>query len=286
MDLVELPTFEATWWPLCMETVPGGGERLTVGVVVRAASGQAQVRQCVAPSSWAALFGHDTGRGVQWMVGSTILKLQAQLDAGVPVQQIEMPLGGFELGHPRDSVARDMNETFDIAVRLTSAFGLSNFGRRQEVADSSRKAFDDWAERVQTELLAHEQRVVFEGADFDVRVKLARKPVRFGLLRAGYAANFGVLRPGHTSGDMRSLKVKVFDLEALRRDQVLPVDNTDVLVGCPERTGMNAFTRREVESYFASLEFIESEAKARRVALVRCSTPAEAAEHIRARIAA
>lgn len=286
MQLAELPTFQATWWPVMMETIPGSGERITVAVLARAASGQAQARQCVPPVSLAALFGGDTGKGVQGFVGTTVLQLQHQLDAGLPLEALEFPFGGFHFGNARDCVARDFNEVFDIAVRLTAAFGYSAFGRQLEVTEGSRKAFDDWADRVQTELLAHTERVTFEGADFNVRIKLARKPVRFGLVRAGYAANFGVLRPGHTSGDMRSLKVKVFDLEALRRDQVLPVDHTDVLVGCPTRDGMNAYTRRELDSFFSSLEFIESEAKARRVALVRCVTPADAAEHIRDRLSA
>lgn len=34
------------------------------------------------------------------------------------------------------------------------------------------------------------------------------------------------------SKDTRSLKVKVFDLEAVRRHQIHPLDQTEVLVGC------------------------------------------------------
>lgn len=286
MQLIELPSFEATWWPVAMETIPGSGECLTVAVVARAASGQAQARQCVPPATLSAVFGADTGKGVHLLVGTTVLELQRQLDAGVPVEQLDLPFGGFRFGGARDCAARDLNEAFDIAVRLTAVFGHSAFGRRLEVSDGSRKAFDDWADRVQTELLGHSSRVTFEGADFNVRLKLARKQVRFGLVRGSYAANFGVLRPGHTSGDMRSLKVKVFDLEALRRDQILPVSHADVLVGCPNRAGMGGYTRREMDSFFASMEFIETEARARHVALVRCTSPEEAAEHVRRRIAA
>lgn len=286
MQLVELPSFEATWWPVVMETIPGSGERLTVAVIARAASGQAQARQCVPPATLAGIFGADTGRGVQSMVGTTIIDLQHQLDAGVPVEATAFAFGGFHRGNARDCVARDFNEVFDIAVRLTAAFGQSAFGRRLEVSDSSRRAFDDWADRVQTELLTHTERVTFDGVDFNVRIKLARKPVRFGLVRGGYAANFGVLRPGHTPGDMRSLKVKVFDLEALRRDQIVPLSGTDVLVGCPTRDSMAAYSRREMESFYTSIEFIENEARARQVDLVRCTTPADAAAHIRRRLAA
>lgn len=283
MKPIELPTFEATWWPLFMETVPGSGERLTVGVVARAASGQAQARQAINPHTLMAMFG-AAGKGMAGMVSATVVGLQQQLDAGVPVDKLVPAFGGFVLGPSRDGVARDMNEVFDVAVRLTAAFGQSPFGIEQ-VSTGSKQAFDDWALSVIDELRAHEARMAWEDAHFQVSIKLARKKVRFAVLANGYAANLGVLRPGHTSGDSRSLKVKVFDLEALRRDQILPIKRAEVLVGCPPANALASFSRREVDSFHASLEFIDAEARARGVPLVRCDTPLQAANHIRQRVA-
>lgn len=283
---VELPTFEATWWPLYMETVPGSGERVTVAVLVRAASGQSQVRQIIDPSTVNALFG-AAGKGVQGMLAAVVVGLQHQLDAGVPAQDVVPAFGGFAFGHGRDGVARDLSEVFDVAVALSSGLAESPFGLApREVENSSKEAFNDWADRVRTELLLHEGRLALEADIFRVPVKLARKQVRFGLLRGGYVANFGVLRPGHLAGDTRSLKVKLFDLEALRRDQLHPIEHADALVGCPAREAMSSYSRRELDSYFNSLEFLESEARARDVDFVRCTSPAQAAQRVRARLAA
>lgn len=270
-----------------METIPGSGEVITVAVMVRAASGQSQVRQSVQPAVLTGLFGLDTGRGVHNMVATTVVEAQRQLDQGSPATALELPFGGFRFGAARDCVARDLNEVFDVAVRLSAAFGHSAFGQRgTEIPESSRQAFDDWAERVREQLLAHEQRVALEGTDFNVKVRLGKKLIRFGLLRTGYAANFGVLRPGHTAGDIRSLKVKLFDLEALCRDQILPVDTTDAIIGCPPPAALSAFPRRDVENYFNSLNFIEREAEVRRVNFVRCADPEQAARHIGERLRA
>lgn len=286
MQAFDLPTFEASWWPLQMETIPGSGEVITVGVMVRAASGQSQIRQSVQPSAFTNLFGAETGKGVNSMVVSTIVEVQRQLDAGLTFDGLQLPFGGFHFAGVRDCVARDMSEVFDVGVRLSAAFGVSAFGRQAELSPSSQRAFDDWADRVRSELLVHEARISFEGTDFNVSVKLARKQVRFGILRSSYAANFGVLRPGQTSGDIRSLKVKVFDLEALRRDQILPIDNADVIVGCSPVEALSSFERRQLETYQASLAFIESEARARKVNFIRCGDAQQAAEHIRARLRA
>lgn len=283
---IELPDFEATWWPIRMETIPGSGEAITVAVIVRAHSGQSQVRQSVAPAVLASLFG-TAGKGVASMVGATVIDLQKQLNAGATVEDLSMPFGGFALNTPRDGVARDINEVFDMAVKLSAAFGQSNFGTRQEVEGASKRAFDDWAEQIRTDLLAMQMGQItqmLQPEEFNVRIKLSNKAVRIGFLRQHYAANFGVMRPGHTSGDTRSLKVKVFDLEAVRRDQIHPLDQTEVLVGCPPVETIGYLPRRERESFMNSLEFLESEARARSVAFMRFSSPHDAAQHLARRV--
>lgn len=265
-----------------METIPGGGESVTVAILVRAASGQSSVRQAIPPDVLTALFGQDSGKGMQAMVAETVIALQRQLDAGVPVEQIEPPFGGFELGTPRDCVARDTAEVFDVGVRLSAAFGLSNFGRRVHASTASQQAFDDWAERVKIALLQHIPAESTSAVlnDFNVRLKLGRKFVRFGILRKAYAANFGVLRPGNTSGDIRSLKVKVFDLQGLKREQILPVDNAEVLVGCPSDAMLEPYSKREIESFHQSVEYIDTEARVRGVRLVKLESASRAAEHV------
>lgn len=279
---IELPDFQATWWPVRMETIPGSGEAITVAVMVRAQSGQTQVRQSVAPAVLSGLFG-AAGKGVASMVGATVIDLQKQLDQGILVEDLSMPFGGFQIHTPRDGVARDINEVFDMAVKLSAVFGQSNFGTREEVEGATKRAFDDWAEQIRTDLLSMQTAQItqmLQPEEFNVRIKLSNKAVRIGFLRQHYAANFGVMRPGHTSGDTRSLKVKVFDLEAVRRDQIHPLDNTEVLVGCPPVETIGYLPRRERESFMNSLEFLETEARARSVTFKRFSSPHEAAQHL------
>lgn len=279
---IELPTFEATWWPVRMETIPGSGEAITVATIVRAASGQAQVRQSIAPSVLAGLFG-QSGRGIVSMVGATVIDLQAQLNKGCTVESLEMPFGGFFLGGTRDCVARDINEVFDVAVKFSAVFGLSNYGARLEASDTSKRAFEDWADKIRADLLALELKqitLMAQPEEFNVRIKLSNKAVKIGFLRGTYAANFGVMRPRATSGDTRSLKVKVFDLEAIRRDQIEPIQKAEVLVGCPSVKDLGYLSDRERETFLNSMDFIEREAKARAVNLIRFSDHTEAAQHI------
>jgi hypothetical protein len=125
---IELPMFEALWWPVRLETVPGSGEWLTVAYVVRAASGQSAVRQAIPPATVSTLFG-GAGEGMNLVIGNTVLALQRQLDNGIPIDKLQPPFGGMAMGEARDCLARDLNEVFQVAARLGGAFGASTFGQ-------------------------------------------------------------------------------------------------------------------------------------------------------------
>lgn len=281
----ELPTFEATWWPVSMETVAGSGEAITVAIIVRAASGQSAIRQVIDPATLNAMFGVNHHKGMHWMVSNVVVQAQRALDAGVPVEDVEFAFGGFSRLHARDCVARDLNEVFDLAVSMASGFVDSPFGRRAPDTDASGAAFHDWAAGVREALFASNQ-LELQDREFNVRVKLHSKTVSFGLLHGRYAANFGVLRPGHASADVRSLKVKLFDLGSLRNDSMRGVDHFEVLMGCPPGNALAAYSRREVDGFHQTLEFITAEARMRDVALVRCADHSDAANHILRMLAA
>jgi hypothetical protein len=275
----ELPTFEATWWPLMMETVPGSGERLTIAAVVRAASGQTQVRQLITPDAINKMFG-TAGSGMKLVVAHTSLSIQQQLDRGLPFEDLSFPFGGFVFGGARDCLAQDLNEVFEVAFKLGGAFGLSQFGAAEKPSDETRRAFDEWAEKVRAELLVSSD-AQFQDA-FNVSVPLlANRKTRIGFLRGGYAANFGVLRPGVPAGsDVRALKIKIFDLEALRHNSPLVSRRTELLVGYPEVRQDSGFSRRELETQRDSWDFISFEAKQRGVIPLQYSLASQAANYL------
>jgi hypothetical protein len=285
MRPVELPTFEATWWPVSLETISGSGERIAIAAIARAASGQSQVRQLITPAALASMFG-AAGSGMRVLVVQSTISIQRQLDRGVPVQELAMPFGGIALGSPRDCLAHDFNEVFDVAFRLGGAFGLSTFGAIERPSEETRRAFDEWAEKVRLELQSMTTTDVERV--FNVSVQLVTsKRSRIGFLRDGYAANFGVLRPGRSaSSDVRALKVKIFDLEALRHSSPLVARTTEVLIGYPSVQEGSPYSRRELETQRDSWEFIDFEAKQRGVRALRYGLASEAAAHLQERLAA
>ena len=224
------------------------------------------------------MFG-QAGNGMQVIVGETVLAIQSQLDTGIKPEQLDMPFGGQGLGRPKDCLAHDLEEVFAVATRMAGAFGISQFGAIETPKLESRKAFDEWANKVRVQV----QQAVWHEAlqdKFDIPITVtSRKKLRLGFVFGGYVAQFGVLRPGKSvTADVRALKLKLFDLDTLRREQLLPFNRAEVLVGFQD-AGDN-HTKRQQESLQDSWHFIEQEAKARNVATVRCPTAAYAAEHL------
>jgi hypothetical protein len=281
MLAIELPTFEAYWWPVMLEPVPGSGESIAVAHVVRAASGQSQVRQAIPPTTLNAMFG-QLGKGVGIIVARTVLGLQKQLDEGVPVESLMAPFGGIAIGSARDCVAHDLNEVFEVASRLGGAFGASQFGVSEKPSAETQRAFDEWTERIRAQLISISDDQRLTGA-FNVSVSFVeRKRARIGFLLDAYAANFGVLRPGRkAASDSRALKVKIFDLEVLRRRYGFSLQRAELIVGCPDWSGNTVFTRSEADDLRSSWEFISHEALQRNITPVRCLGASEAATHLK-----
>lgn len=280
----ELPTFEAQWWPVMLETVHGSGETLCAAVVVRARSGQASVRQAIPPATLASLFA-SAGKGMVFLVGQTVLDLKRQLDELVPVEELELAFGGFSFGSPRDCVARDANEVFDIAMRLSTAFSMSMFGAAAPSPDEeARRAFDEWAGKVRDEVLAADRIESLANA-FNVPVPVSsKKKLRVGFIFGGYVAQFGVLRIGRAmSADQRALKLKLFDLEVLRRERALAFQRAEIIVGV-ENPG-DSHPARQREALEETWDFITHEASARGVTPVKYATAHDAGMHLRAVVA-
>lgn len=280
MKLIDIPTFEAQWCPVQIETAPGSGESLTVAIIVRGRTGQTSVRQAIPPATIQTIFG-QAGKGMQFLIGQTVLSLHRQIENQVEVSQLEMPFGNSNIGPVRDCLARDLNEVFDIAMRLSSAFSLSMFGVQfdEKTDHEARRAFAEWAEKVRLQVLTAEWQEALKFS-FNIPLKVSsRKKVNLGFQYGSYVAQFGVLRPGRSvSADVRALKLKLFDFDTLRREQLLPIRKAEILVGY--QSPADTYPARQVETLAESWHYIESEAKARDVRAVRCINAVEAANHL------
>lgn len=270
-----LPTYQANWWPVYLEPIPGSGERLTVAVIVNGNDGVRQVRSVLPISAFRMLYG-DHAMGMMAVVVQTLERIQSQMNQRTAISRLKLPYGGVHIGAKRDSLADDINGVFDQAVRLTSSLGITTFG---EATDSSdvQKAFAEWAARIRNVVIS-DHRYAAWNERFEHNVKLGTRKARINFIAGQYVANFGVLRP-QTPADMRALKIKIFDLERYRRHHpLLPLD-IEVLIGVPSREG-NSLSPKAAQSIADNFDYVHSEGEARKIKVLKFTSPESVARHL------
>lgn len=271
----DLPRYKARWWPLYLEPIPGSGEQLTIAVAAVGDDGDSQIRQVLPRSALAMLFGpHSTG--IFAVVTQTLTDVQSQLENGVRVPDIAMPFDGLDFGAEREAWADNINAVFDQAVRLTSSLGATAFGETRSLDSEVERVFAEWATKVRENVVA--KRTAWNDRfEHNIRVG-GRRPTRINFIHDDYAANFGVIRPKKPA-DIRALKIKLFDLERLRRHQPLIVKRVEVLVGIPKQN-TPGLTGRDYSLLKDSFDFIYHEGIARDVPVHRFESAREVAKHL------
>ncbi|MDR5813350.1 hypothetical protein QCE62_07055 [Caballeronia sp. LZ033] len=271
----ELPDYSADWWPIYLEPIPGSGERLTIAVITVGRDGQRQVRSTLPKAALTMLYGeHSTG--MMAVVVQTLERVQRQLDEHTDPKKITLPFGGVFLGQPRDALADDINGVFDQAIRLTSSLGVTAFGEANSRTSEVARVFAEWSLKVRESVL---RKHATWDERFERNVKVSgKKSARISYMHHEYAANFGVIRP-RQGADIRALKIKIFDLEQVRRQNPLTVRQVEVLVGVPNEA-TPGLTTRDARSISENFEYIYYEGRARDIVVRKFDSPREVAKHL------
>lgn len=270
----ELPEYSADWWPIYLEPVPGSGERITIGVAAIGMDRKRQVRNVLPKSALTMMYGeHSTG--LMAVVVQTLTSIQNQLDNNVAPANIQIPFGGIFLGDQRDGLSDDISGIFDQAIRLTSSLGVTAFGEAKGISEVA-QVFAEWSRKVRESVL---QKHAGWEERFEKNIKVqGSKSARFSYLHHSYAANFGVIRP-RKAQDTRALKIKLFDLELLRRQHPITITDVEVLIGVPTDDRPD-LTSRDVRNVNDNFEFIYQEGKARNVTVKRFDTARDVAHYL------
>lgn len=251
----DLPSFEAEWWPIQWEPIPGSGERLTVAVVTQAADGSRAVRQVIQPGTLRTLF---EGSAAQFLISKAVASLDRQLKTGAEIRRLLMPFEGLEVGPPRDCRAADLEEVVEQAIALSASLGVTTFGVHESSDLDWQQAYRAWARQIESE--AEHAGLPWKGRfNPSIKTSTGRSKTAVNYLHDGYAANFGVIRP-KPAYDKRSLKVKLYDLRAFRRDSPIAVSRCELLIGVPPRN-MPGMTARDAKAVNECLEWVTHEGK-------------------------
>lgn len=281
-----LPAYRAEWRPIQFETIPGSGERFTFAILARGEDGSADIRDTLKPGVLHAMFGAQ-GDVLQGMMIRSIIAIKAHLEQGGIWHQPPIALSNIFLGPSRPTVADDLDQVFDQAIRLSACLGHSTIGETVDAEINADAEIKEWAARVKSFAMTMNDNLK---PFFNKRVKgndmkVSRSVI--GFMTDRYAASFGVLhaRSDRISADITAIKKRLWDLNQLRYSgQLLVPKEREIIVGHPAFALIEK-NERMVATLQRKLTILREEAANAEIGVKEATTPMEAADYLVKKVA-
>lgn len=275
-----LPTYRAEWYPLQFETIPGSGERFTFAIVARGEDGKADIRDVLRPGILKTMYPKQ-GDLLQGLMIRYIIAIKDHLSKQGDWRDIPIPMSNVFAGPTRPTLADDLEQVFDQAIRLSAGLGHSTIGERVQTEVDVDAEIKSWASRVKEfAMVMNDTLKPF----FNHRVVLndPRRPKAvIGFMTDRYAASFGVIhaRSDRISTDITVIKRRLWDLGQLKFDQLIGAQERELIVGHPafELIERNQPMR---DNLIRKLETLRAEAANFEIGVVEATTPMEAADYL------
>jgi hypothetical protein len=289
-----LHNHQGTWIPLYLETIPGSGERICIGVAaVDSAS------SVVVPVDRLDRFGCVYGQAASslaWSAELAIAEAQAVIDRGglAALSQLERTIDGFILGPQRLGAGTGLTDLARLGLQQVSALyslAVPTMPFEEGAAESQHSV-----PRLESEV----RRFVVErrpelkelfGRTF--RPSQTSRPLRYGFVGRFTAANFAILNtrsPSQISVQVDRAKARLWDLQQL--DEGILADS---LALHPESMSYELLVHRLAESLTptqmvrkirAAEEELEAEADKFDIRFRLMNSPAQIAQYLVQREAA
>lgn len=280
-----LPAYRAEWFPLQFETIPGSGERFTFAIVARGEDGQIDIRDALRPGVLKQMYPAQ-GELLQGMMVRAIIAIKAHLSRQGDWRTLPLPMSNVFSGPVRPTLADDLEQVFDQAIRLSAGLGHSTIGANTQTEVDVDAEMRSWASRVKDfATVMNETLKPF----FNHRIKLndPRRPKAvIGFMTDRYAASFGVIhaRSDRMSADITVIKRRLWDLSQLEFNDIVGTRERELIVGHPsfELIERNRVMHDNLKNKLVTLR---AEAANFNIGVVETTTPMDAANYLVRKVA-
>lgn len=280
-----LPAYRAEWRSLQFETIPGSGERFTFAIIARGQDGRTDIRDVLKPGVLRAMYGPQ-GDVLQGLMIRSIIRIKEQLDAGGDWLTLPCLSSNVFLGAMRPTLADDLEQVFDQAIRLSAGLGHSTIGAAEENEVDVDAEIRSWASRVKSFATVMDDRLK---PFFNHRIKQhdPRRPKAvIGFMTDRYAASFGVLhaRSDRMSADITVIKRRLWDLSQLDYGQLVSIKDREIIVGHPD-FDLIGHNDTMVANLRHKLGTLRAEAANAKIGVIEATTPMQAADYLVKKVA-
>lgn len=281
-----LPSYRAEWRPVQFETIPGSGERFTFAILARGEDYRTDIRDTLKPGVLRAMFGPQ-GDVLQGLMIRSIIAIKSHLDQGGSWLETPIALSNIFLGPIRPTLADDLDQVFDQAIRLSACLGHSTIGETTDADINVDAEIKEWASRVKSFAMTMNDSLK---PYFNKRIKgndTRSQKATIGFMTDRYAASFGVLhaRSDRISADITAIKRRLWDLNQLRfSGQLLIPQEREIIVGHPAFDLIEK-NKTMVATLQRKLSILREEAANAEIGVKEATTPMEAADYLVRKVA-
>lgn len=275
----EIPAYKGFWQPVYLEPIIGSGEKITVAVVAVGLLGDYKVIQAIRSELLESLYGAKASQ-IQSMVSWIIESINESLGKGSVLSGWQTPIDGVTLGNRVEAVDETIEGILRQAIRFSASLSvLSLDAERGEDEQQPKRYIEQWASKIahEVEILNPQFRKYFKSR---VRISEVEIFTTFGFLNQKYASNFGLLVPEKLSGSLNAVKARLFDLESLKRANILiKPDNYEIIIGTPSLNDPT-LTEKAINKIKNNIDLLTEIASTENISVYRAESPKEAAERI------
>ena len=255
----KLPTVQAFWTPIYLEPMPGSGDRLTVAVAAKGASGYF-ILPTLDPKRAYCMYG-DRANQVVGMASLIVESLADHLSENDSLAAWPPPFHGTVfLGPTRSGHGDELEDIAFSGAQLTSSLVAASMEKQSDeplpidgVGDPN-----NWEREIRQAVLAiHDDWKGRFGVTF--RIAQHAAPTRIGYMGVRLAASFDKLVPTRNLGAMRDrAKSRLVNLQILRdQDRLAPRSFYELMLWKPAG-GTPIYSRSQLEAAEEAFTELES----------------------------
>ena len=273
------PNYRGSWQTIYLEPIIGSGEKIAIAVTAIGKDKQYKVIQAIRPELLDCLYGSQAEK-MQTMVDWIVDSANNEIKANNTLSKWSPPFDGVTLGKEKIAADENIEGILRQAIRISASLStLALDAEREEDEEQPRKYSENW-----TRSIADEMRLINPhfASHFNKKIKVSDTDIltSYGFLTEKYVSNFGLLVPSRLSASLNAMKAKLFDLESLKKSQLLvKPDKYEMIIGMPSFDDPT-LSNKAVNRLQDTVKMVSELAHSEDISLIQTKNAKQAAEHL------
>lgn len=273
------PDYSGAWQAIYLEPIIGSGEKIAIAVTAIGADKQYKVIQAIRPELLDCLYGSQAEK-MQAMIDWVMNSANNEINTNCTLSNWSPPFDGVKLSQEHIAADENIEGILKQAIRISASLStLALDAEREDDEEQPSKYSENW-----TRSIADEIRLISPhfSSHFNKRIKISDTDIltSYGFLTAKYVSNFGLLVPSRLSASLNSMKAKLFDLETLKKSQLLVKPVTyEMIIGMPSLDDPT-LSYKAVSRLQDTVKMVSELANTEDINLIQAKNAKQAAEHL------